>query len=641
MSKRVRLGLLLVGGLVVGSALQRTTSDIAEESKTGRQEGVKSLQSQSKPAALPPPDVSRPPLDEIFAASDGNLPVLAVRFLREATIDDVTALLTGIYDRPRNRSLGDVTRLAIMRGVDLDPSALVEAVRAYPHMPQRTSSSRLYAIFNAWAAFDPEAALAASRHESDYLRRATIEAVANEDPVAALAMAQSLMSHDEELLGNVRKKYLAQLAATDVQAALDQTTSIENSKEQYRTLGAVVEVWAARDPFAAIDWLNAKYDLPNRSYLLETIIGYAVKADPAAAQRAIETSPLVGSQRFGLERMLAAEWAATDPARAIEMIRKSPNAQQRARLLEAYITRASPMPDEIVQLLADVDIPITMNQSDAMAAAVRHAFAEIAKESLPRAVQKAVDTFGVGSHNFETMVRAIAEDGASSNPAAAADWAFGLSKSASTQELKETVLRMWSKTAPEDAAKFLESKEMLDEDFGQLLARAWAESDAPALLNWAANLAPENREGVLATAVKQAAWYYPAEASKYIDLLSSQKTQSQTISSVASGLQRTDPVMAVEWLATLPSGRDVGDDLTRSAKAAVLTNPQAASKLIGELPSGSRRDKAVIGMVEALLSKENPARDLKAAAEWAANIENPDWQRAALRYVERSISTNE
>ena len=132
--------------------------------------------------------------------------------------------------------------MAVLRGLELDSSLLVSAVRKWVRESgNRYNERRLSSLFFAWAQRDPLGALSASSSESVRVRRAVIWAVGESDPVAALNAAKDEFPKDKDLLMTLESRLLVKEAKTNLQGALKRAQEISENSGHSRALQDVLD----------------------------------------------------------------------------------------------------------------------------------------------------------------------------------------------------------------------------------------------------------------------------------------------------------------------------------------------------------------------------------------------------------------
>ncbi|MCB1099931.1 MAG: hypothetical protein KDN22_30470 [Verrucomicrobiae bacterium] len=640
-----------VAGLIVGGTVQRQYGGRARGSDANDQ--VPSVTARGTERLSPvlakdnAPAV-RPTLEQILAARQTEAHELAAAYLRDATIDEVTELLVAIYSDSTNRFHELTAGLTVVRGVELAPARFAADVRAQLHTDQEWRDNyRIGAIFAAWAQRDIEAALAASALEDKAIRQQVIDALAETDPARALAYVRAEFPGNEEMIRRIENKSFTKLATADLAAALDQASAISQDSGETQPLQQVLNTWALSEPLAALEWVaspdgTSAVPAGNREWILDQVISMAAKANPAATRRILNSMPLTKTEKVQLQEKWIAEVAASNPEEALAVIRREPDAAARARFFESYVTRAATPAAEILRLVTEMELRPLLNGNDKVNAALGDAITELAKESPEQAMRAALDAFGLEGDAFRRAFGQIVAQRASGDAKGTADWVFGLPESKLSRSAQADMVELWAKSAPEEAAQFLVERHILapkrgEVNYCKVLTRTWVERDASAALTWAASMdgSEADRDQILMDVIGSAAWKDPAASADFIDSLSTAEARTRATRYVASGLSNIDPIATMDWLMARPDDTAIAAPLQNTATAAVLANPALASEKIGALPAGLRRDQAVAGMIDALVSPENPVRDVDAALNWAATISDQEIMQSAVKAIQR------
>ena len=189
----------------------------------------------------------------------------------------------------------------------------------------------IIAIFGAWAANDPAAALAAAGNFTDtmdryYAERAVVSTWGPKDPAAALAWIQTL---PEDVFKETAFKDVAtRWSQNDLPGALAWLAQAPEGAARDEMLRAASTTWAQTDPKAA---LNYMFGLPS-GYVVDTTIAKMLEA--YAKTNAVDAAPLVmqmpeGEGRNNAAAVVGKTWAEQNPAAAQQWALSLPAGESR------------------------------------------------------------------------------------------------------------------------------------------------------------------------------------------------------------------------------------------------------------------------------------------------------------------------
>ncbi len=636
-------------GIVFGGGIRKNWSGNVEVktpiSPSSYVSKVADLRSHADLAATMP----RPTLDEVMGAPDDAKTGLFIRYLREASIDELIGLLETSGEV---RDLAHLRWLVFKRGVAVDPMALIAWAETQPENVEYM----LREIFSQWALVDPDAALVASRGQSKRIRESTLNVVGRTDPDKAIAIL-SEENPESYVLRRLQQAQQEKLAESDPQRAAMTAAALPAGAERERALVSAIKVWAKQDAAAALAWLETSEDLGDLVSLYQSVLTQLAKTDPVLAMRRAEGLPK-SRRRSEIEGDITKAWAKEAPEVALSWIRNLPASNRRDFLFAHASAGLDAKPGELLAMIVEMGInPIQADQftsidintrghgwsiggGDAgLAQRVRSAMVSLAGES-PREAMSYLAKLPLASYDRSDWGRNVMEAWATSDPLEAASFAFDLPDSPVAGPLQQTAVNAWGKKAPVEVSQFLQSRDLVETkpSLAANFAKDWMASDLDGALKWAHGLTEQAREDLLTNTVGTITKEDPARAIEQLILVQSPDKYRKGIESIAQSWRDQDPQAAFQWLHEGPDEWEVNDVVKATSKAWVLAKPLEASQVIGNLEAGLRRDHAVAGMVHALISSRNASRDFTAAATWAEAIADSALREEWLNEVQNRLS---
>lgn len=239
-----------------------------------------------------------------------------------ANLDQIAgASLQQVHALLASRSREDIIRLA-QQLRELQPGAL--------------SNAKISLFFKAWGQIDPASALQIAMGFGGWIQGVALEAIADGvEPAGASAFIASIRQVSPELLSSslrqrLIEKGIVRWAQDDPVAAAEVLASLPKSDVSRQAWLQVAESLAARDPAAALSWVQKNGDDEESvSAATQGLISGWWQKDPAAAEAyaRANSDTLVGQRAASV---LANRMAATTPEKAAAWAAQLSNPDARA-----------------------------------------------------------------------------------------------------------------------------------------------------------------------------------------------------------------------------------------------------------------------------------------------------------------------
>lgn len=290
------------------------------------------------------------------AGSTDATKAISVSPVQKKSLDEI---LKGRNTHDRTKELEDyVSHLA-----SSDFGATLKRLRQIPESSARELASRL--LVARWGETDPEGALqfASRNHEFDYIASDVFQQLAADDVQNALNRAENIPDLDMryealrgvlsfmadqdpagalQLAGSfppfpnnepLSSVIYAQWAATDPQAAAAQAAQDSAGTGWRSPMGQVLRNWASQDPMAAVNWAMSVSDPGTQAHDISQVMRQWGREDFDAAANWVSAAP-AGATRDAATASLAFSIAATDPTAAIGWAESIADATQRENTLQ-------------------------------------------------------------------------------------------------------------------------------------------------------------------------------------------------------------------------------------------------------------------------------------------------------------------
>lgn len=366
-----------------------------------------------------------------------------------------------------------------------------------------------------------------------------------------------------------------QVNASNAAAILKRLEPLLSNQERGFVIGEIVAQWAVEDPQAALGYAVGLHDKRIQMMAISGAVTEWAEKDPTAAERWVSTltDPRIREEAFAA---LAGTIAASDPEKALAMVAKG-----NARNSGTY---------SIFSQWAARD----------PRAAVERALLLPKSETRWQGVNAAVTRWAV------------------SDPKAALAWVQGQPVSPEQARVLGLVLGHLGRSDPKTAVEYALSMTPGNERRNALgnIVTSLADQDFQAAVA-VLNRLPEGseRSGVIQNMSWRVAENDPQAAMSLAELLPTGDSQDQVLRNVASQWARKDPVAVQQW-ARMQTDEQVKNLVWPSIIGAVSAyDPKQAVGLLGNLPAGEPRSRAVSELV-GHWGHQDPV----AASQWAATL---------------------
>jgi hypothetical protein len=457
---------------------------------------------------------------------------LAVIWLERDTYGAMAAAEAVADDTLRNELKAALTRT----WANLDPDALVDYFVDLDG-EGREELLRLGAL-QAFALVDPQRALQAAENVPGELgammKRAALLTVAQDDPLAALRIAETLTSaaEREPLISAIAASY----GRTDPEAALAWAQSL--NPPSGHVIANVLAGLARVDPDRAIDLLFRTMDGMGQRGAGPFMTLVASGSLSAEHTGALAARLLAAPNRSQELTMLTSAWAQREPHDAARWLLANGSAAPRNALGAAALHLARSDPPAAIALLDAVP----PERRATWLGAVAEGYAQ----NDPRAAANWIAPHR-GEAGYDAAVAAIAAATARTDAAAAARL-FDSIDPAEALEAPQTAQRIASAWARQDSRAAAAWAGALTADAARVpavreVAAQWAARDAPGARGWALGLPPGDARDAALTQLLGAA---PADAVDHVvlDAFSTEAAQQRGVGDVVRMLAVRDPAAA-------------------------------------------------------------------------------------------------
>ncbi len=616
-----------------------------------------------------------------------------------ATLDDLMELMkagrTGVAEARLTLALDDVPpqKLSELAG------ELREHFRKNPGYDYK-QIQLLGGVMSAWAASDPEAALAfvkdsPSKTFRNMAHDSIFSVLAEEDPADALARAKDLGTSAErlnalaaaawatgrkdpregirlfggmkELPDHVRTALINELGKISPEEAVTELAKISpNQRDNFWNSEGVFTTWASSDPEALLAWAATATDLNMRNSAYRAYCRRMASDDPAAALEKVATMP--AHLRTELIGAVMESWADTDLPGALAAAQGISQPAERERAMQSLVNQldwmdptgaskvvlAMPKGNARTSALESLswglrwqspaDRKATLSQFEGVeySRLAGKVAASMVGEDPEAAIKlfKEVPPTLRGEYDFRYFMNSLSQH----DPKLALEFATSLESASERSQAVRQAFEQMAALSPQEAARTMEG--MNDPKDRQqaliALAKAWSQRDPDAALRWAESLSGEEQTAALAKLLPEQARNDPASAATRLkSLLSNPGSNTGAVLQSATGdLAREwagrNPLEAAAWVAELPEG-----SAAESGAGALVRNwsshdPSAAADWISNLPEGGVKDAAIQPLVESI--RQN---DPETAFSWGLSIQDAAKRAAVMEATIRNWNTND
>ena len=238
-----------------------------------------------------------------------------------------------------------------------------------------------------------------------------------------------------------------------------------------------------------------------------------------------------------------------------------------------------------------------------------------------------------GIARLETLdagVRAWARE----NPRAAGEWIRGMAADASKTAAARALVAGWARGDPGAAAQWVAELPAgpVRDEAARALVETWGGTAPAAAAEWALARAEfSGNTGLLRRAVDKLTARSPDDAASFVREIADTRHGEAARDALAEAWVRHDPEGLAAYLSENGGGGLLGDPAHARLLAGEWsrTDSVAASEWLSQLPDGPRREQAIIGFAETMITF-----DPSAAAAWSNTLRYPD---ARSEWLRRSV----
>jgi hypothetical protein len=497
----------------------------------------------------------------------------------------------------------------------------VQAVLALPSAFARREA--LYAIAGRADLRELDTLIAEAKNLSNPADRAAALEVlylsyVEHDPQRALRSALALP--DSEARNDSLVRVGAAWARIAPQAAFQQAELETDAPVRTTLQDAIVHAWASQDAAAAFASVNALPAGVQRDQLLTLTTRELARQDPQRAAELI--AKLVPADADALNRVLAVEWANSDPRAAARWIASQPTARMVMIAYNVAPLYAAQFPAEALEWASRLDR--TRNGQ-----LWSQALVGVANQDPEAAIQVATGVKDAARRS--TAISAVISAIAERDPALAIRHLEKLPKGEARSQVITQIALQVAQTDPDAAVSWLKSindrggrTQGLDQIGGQIAQRdveaavrlleeipaearnGWISQIAIAYMQYDVDAAVQwmkRNETALIRGNSQALMYLsvrePDAAFRFADGLSNEQQRDRALQDVISNAATTSPDVAAKWIDEI---RDEGGKMEAVSQVAarwVALDPDAARKWVLSLDSSGLRDPALVQLIGA------------------------------------------
>jgi hypothetical protein len=332
----------------------------------------------------------------------------------------------------------------------------------------KESDGKIATFFKAWAQLDPMAALrsAVTFHASEAKSTAISTIIESADLAQSAALAKAIKDlppgavnreQQNNFLASAVSKW-AQLAPTDAAKFFDETQS---GSMRFRWVASnIAQSWAAQDPAAALSWAQQHSDGDEfAGAIMGAVMGWWTKDHTAAEAYVLAHL----NENRGLATSLVSYIYQRDPDRAKAWVNELPNLETR-RVANNMLTMQMAFNDPKGASQWAAALPDDVRQQSLSAAVTYWASSDLTATGqwinsltgTPRDEAATAYTY--------TLLR--------KDPATAASWAMTINDPASRNSALQTVALQWLGKDSQQAAAWIQSTALPDDQKQRLLALA-------------------------------------------------------------------------------------------------------------------------------------------------------------------------
>lgn len=415
---------------------------------------------------------------------------------------------------------------------------------------QKMRESALNRAMAIWAREDLDAALEFAQtnlegNERDEQVANILRNISYENAEKAWKVASEL-EETEDIL-NAKSSILYQLFNIDKEKAMAIATEALEGEISHRFrktfISSIASSLSRKYPDEAWEWAQG-LEAKERTYAQQRVIQQIAREDYQKALKLVENMP-VGEDQINAYSQIAHNYAEADLEGSMSWALQLPLGKGRDNAVGSISREAAKYkPLETLEWLEQIG-PNEFNHNSSQV------IYQWAKSDREQAAQYVLQTPNDGAR--ENMMRSLLDsEDAWADGREAAAWLESLRDPELLKDHADTVAREWSETNPREAADWASS---LPEDQGRqnavnAIVNQWTSRDPNGTGEWLNSLpAGEMRDQAVATFSRNLVRYDPLLAIDWAATISSdENTRNQALSSVARSWQSSDPDSANEWI---------------------------------------------------------------------------------------------
>ncbi len=557
----------------------------------------------------------RPPLDKVLDRPFGERSPLLVRYLNEATGDELAELLAWYADRHRSGEYGHLGFLFV-RWLEIDPHGALEAARSLADW------NVISQCLQVWIEKDPESAIASltSEERRQYLPQLVCNLVGYDQREAARLFLNEVTDRS----GIADEKLLAAIVTYFPQRLPELAKGAE--REDFSLFA---REWAKLDPDAALEWAMGikRYNERNKAL---AIIYETTYADDRAGLMEVYRELPNGHLRMRLTPVLAKHWVSEDQDEALAWAN---GLRRRCDRQAAWTSIAREVVEEDVAagfawLAEKPNLFSKLGTYEARSEIVSAALK--ANEDTPFRALEWLSKAGAHSSTVNPFLDRWLDR---AGPATVIEQLKRLSPGLVRNVVMEYAISQWTLQNLE-AAKAFVSEVALTEGFeDSTLAKAIYEQfpveERERLIPWVQTLSNDGQKDFFTSSAGVIAANQPQAIEAFMELVPEGVIQQEALRSAVSRIEEAE--RSLRLLERLPP-QEREDLYPGIAYRYTYQDPQEASKWLSTLPIGAAKDAAIVQMIRALTYgyRNGNIRDPEGAFYWAQQIDDEAQQAKQL-----------
>lgn len=386
----------------------------------------------------------------------------------------------------------------------------------------------------------------------------------------------------------LRTRVLNGVIIENPEKAAAMIVSMKEGEEKNSAINTLSFYWGQKDPLGALEWVKRNLDGLCRKNASFGILSNLALKNPQFALGEIESLEF-GPERNALLQKVGLAFFENDPASAMTWVNTNFADVQKVKFL-----------GEFGQLLAQ--------KGD-------YEGAEKILSELP---------FGMCRNQ---LIAKMCQNKAGKDPAEAIRWLSSLDES----DLRMHATNIFSQWAKLDPMRAIVDASLVDGSLRnealKTVIQQWAQNDFDSALMWIDQNPIDQQLSLRSAAVESMSITSPERAAEYVASNLGDMNIRSLANTVVVNLTNEDPAKAVGFLGRLG---DEGFEDAYSSLVGIwaMSDSMKASKWVGELPEGRRRDAAIAQLASTVVGA-----DPLGAARWANSIQNANQRDDTLKLV--------